>query len=625
MGDKADVTAMSAKMEQMEKEIGQLHDLLSAKGMNSRGTTDIYGRKFSVPVDQEHKATALVIFNADLPHNRAFHTSWFGFFSSFFSMFAAAPMIMYIRKPSSLGLTKPQIGTANISAVSTNIVMRATTGFLCDILGPRRALAFLLFVTCPAILGMQWVNNADGFIACRAMIGIALATFVTSQVWCSQMFNKSIVGLANATSAGWGNLGGGVTNLLMPFIFDAMYANGKDPDPLVNEDRAWRNAYLVPLAMHFVGGCAALTGRDLPDGNIKELEASGAKQKSKGGVVLKTGLSNVNAWVFVLTYGMCFGVELTMNSVAAAYFHDYHGQSVRVAGLLASIYGLMNLFARSLGGLLSDAANKKYGMRGRLWACWIVQTIEGVFCILMATITLDMDAPFNRGKVPAWTKMTLSRAQRALYPDYVDGWVPVNTTFNETMMIEECSALEQAPPAYFQEYYDVGTDKRLFLEPPFSRDGDAAKCISNQGASGQVVLFMILFSLCVQAAEGLHYGIVPYVSRPALGIVSGMVGAGGNLGSVIALWSFFKGGDIRTDHGFLYLGIMVISITALMFFVYFPDMGSMLTPAKALGSYYPQLIKPPADYRGADSIDFAAIKKDNEAKSSTTEGVAVQA
>ena len=186
--------------------------------------------------------------------------------------------------------------------------------------------------------------------------------------------------------------------------------------------------------------------------------------------------------------------------------------------------------------------------------------------------------------------------------------------------IEECSALEQAPPAYFQEYYDVGTDKRLFLEPPFSRDGDAAKCISNQGASGQVVLFMILFSLCVQAAEGLHYGIVPYVSRPALGIVSGMVGAGGNLGSVIALWSFFKGGDIRTDHGFLYLGIMVIAITALMFFVYFPDMGSMLTPAKALGSYDPQLIKPPADYRGADSIDFAAVKKDNEAKSSTTEG-----
>merc|ERR1719163_763851 len=123
---------------------------------------------------------------------------------------------------------------------------------------------------------------------------------------------------------------------------------------------------------------------------------------------------------------------------------------------------------------------------------------------------------------------------------------------------------------------------------------------------------MILFSLCVQAAEGLHYGIVPYVSRPALGIVSGMVGAGGNLGSVIALSCFFTG-STRTDRGFFNLGLMVIGLTALMFFIYFPDMGSMLTPAGALGSYDPQLVKPPADYRGADHMDFSAVK-DNKSK-----------
>ena len=57
---------------------------------------------------------------------------------------------------------------------------------------------------------------------------------------------------------------------------------------------------------------------------------------------------------------------------------------------------------------------------------------------------------------------------------------------------------------------------------------------------------------------------------------------------------------------------MVIGLTALMFFIYFPDMGSMLTPAGALGSYDPQLVKPPADYRGADSMDFAAVKKDEK-------------
>ena len=55
----------------------------------------------------------------------------------------------------------------------------------------------------------------------------------------------------------------------------------------------------------------------MPDGNYKELETSGAKQKSKGSAVLKVGLSNINAWILTLTYGACFGVELTMNNITA--------------------------------------------------------------------------------------------------------------------------------------------------------------------------------------------------------------------------------------------------------------------------------------------------------------------
>merc|ERR1719502_1897648 len=142
----------------------------------------------------------------------------------------------------------------------------------------------------------------------------------------------------------------------------------------------------------------------------------------------------------------------------------------------------------------------------------------------------------------------------------------------------------------------------------------------HQNMAGLVVFVMIMFSLCVQAAEGLHYGIVPYVSRPALGIVSGMVGAGGNLGGVIALRAFFFGGIARADQAFVNMGIMVISVTASMFFIYFPDKGGMLFPAGALGKYDPQLVKPPADYRGADSMDFSAVKTD-EKKTTTEEAV----
>ena len=53
-------------------------------------------------------------------------------------------------------------------------------------------------------------------------------------------------------------------------------------------------------------------------------------------------------------------------------------------------------------------------------------------------------------------------------------------------------------------------------------------CVCNEAPLGLVMIIMICFSCLVQMAEGLHFGVVPYVSRPALGVVSGMVGAGGN-------------------------------------------------------------------------------------------------
>jgi NNP family nitrate/nitrite transporter-like MFS transporter len=45
----------------------------------------------------------------------------------------------------------------------------------------------------------------------------------------------------------------------------------------------------------------------------------------------------------------------------------------------------MNLCARGLGGFLSDWAQSKYGMRGRLWVQMILMAIEGVLCLLVAT------------------------------------------------------------------------------------------------------------------------------------------------------------------------------------------------------------------------------------------------
>ena len=61
--------------------------------------------------DSENKATSLNIFSFSFPHHLP-STSWMGFFVSFVSTFAAAPMVAIIRED--LELTKPNLGDAGL-------------------------------------------------------------------------------------------------------------------------------------------------------------------------------------------------------------------------------------------------------------------------------------------------------------------------------------------------------------------------------------------------------------------------------------------------------------------------------------------------------------------------------
>jgi NNP family nitrate/nitrite transporter-like MFS transporter len=73
-----------------------------------------------------------------------------------------------------------------------------------------------------------------------------------------------------------------------------------------------------------------------------------------------------------------------------------------------------------------------------------------------------------------------------------------------------------------------------------------------ESLAGAVVI-MCIFSIFTQAAEGAIYGVVPYVTKLYTGSVAGLVGSGGNMGSIIygckLLESFVAG--IR----FLFVGV----------------------------------------------------------------------
>src|SRR5258708_36465422 len=69
-------------------------------------------------------------------------------------------------------------------------------------------------------------------------------------------------------------------------------------------------------------------------------------------------------WALFVIYGCCFGMELTIDNIAALYFADYFHLALTAAGFVAASFGMMNIFARALGGIVSDRCYRRWGLRG---------------------------------------------------------------------------------------------------------------------------------------------------------------------------------------------------------------------------------------------------------------------
>src|SRR5215468_8948446 len=162
-------------------------------------------------------------FRAALPARPSCAAS-LAFFLCFFGWFGLAPLMPVIRDE--LHLTKTQIGDSAIAAVAITVVVRVLIGWLCDRIGPRRAYTILLVAGSLPVMGIGLSHDYTTFLMFRLAVGAIGASFVITQFHTSVMFAPNIVGTANATAAGWGNLGGGVTQMAMPLLYSAFLGLG---------------------------------------------------------------------------------------------------------------------------------------------------------------------------------------------------------------------------------------------------------------------------------------------------------------------------------------------------------------------------------------------------------------
>lgn len=314
---------------------------------------------------------------------RTFHMTWFAFFSAFFAWFGIAPMMVVIREE--LHLTKEQVGWTIIASVAVTVFARFFVGWLCDRVGPRLAYTYLLILGAFPVAGIGLADSFESFLVFRLLIGIIGASFVITQYHTSVMFAPNVVGQANATSAGWGNLGGGVTQLVMPLMFSAFVIGFGFTDA-----EAWRASMVVVGTVIFFTGIAYFfLTQDAPDGNFKDLREKGLmpEKKEVTGSYFQA-MKDYRIWVLFIIYGACFGIELTVNNVAALYFFDYFKVDMVTAGMIAACFGLMNIFARTLGGIFADNCASLWGLKGRSYWLFVVLLGEGFALMLFSQMSV---------------------------------------------------------------------------------------------------------------------------------------------------------------------------------------------------------------------------------------------
>ncbi|MDR6945136.1 MFS transporter [Mucilaginibacter pocheonensis] len=411
----------------------------------------------------ENQLTKLNIFSLKGVQMRTFHITWLMFFVCFFGWFGLAPLMPTIR--AELHLTKGQIGNIIIASVSATIIARLIIGKLCDTWGPRKTAIRLLLVGSLPVFFVGLAHDYTTFLLFRLAIGVIGASFVITQFHTSMMFAPKLKGTANAVTGGWGNLGGGVTNMVMPLIFAAIVGFG------YTKAEAWRYAMIVPgVMMLVIAFLYSKYTKDTPNGNYDEVGYTQGKSSKTDWSVL----ADWRIWALTMAYAMCFGMEITFDNVASLHFVDSFHLSQSSAGFWAGIFGFMNIFARALGGIVSDKVGNKFGMRGKGLLLAGVLLCEGALLILFA----------------------------------------------------------------------------------------------QSGSLLAAIVSMLSFALFLKMANGATYGIVPFVNTKNVGLVSGIVGAGGNFGGM--LFGFlFKSDSITYVQAFTYIGYTVIAVSIIVFITRF--------------------------------------------------------
>lgn len=357
------------------------------------------------------------LFRPRNPEIRALHLTWIAFFISFYVWFNMAPLATSMLR-SVDWLSSDDLRLFAIANVALTIPARIIVGMALDRFGPRRVFSVLLVSMSLPALVFAFGTSKEQLLVARLLLSSVGASFVIGIHMVTLWFKPRHIGFAEGVYAGWGNFGSAAAAMTLPTIALNLFggANGwryaiavsavtmaaygvyywfaisdgpsadthrKPRKATALEVSTWGDLVLLILfTIPLIGILSILVWRVQRMGYLDPLTAGFFYLAIAAAIVyqlvqilrvnlpiLKKGVPHDDRYPFRsvaalnATYFANFGAELAVVSMLPMFFELTWSISATAAGLIAASFAFMNLFARPMGGLVSDRfGNRRFVM-----------------------------------------------------------------------------------------------------------------------------------------------------------------------------------------------------------------------------------------------------------------------
>ena len=348
---------------------------------------------------------------------KALHLTWIAFFICFYVWFNMAPLASSILR-SANWLTKDDLRLFAIANVALTIPARILVGMALDRFGPRRVFSLLMITMAVPTLFFAFGDTKEQLFVSRLVLSSVGASFVVGIHMTALWFKPRDIGFAEGFYAGWGNFGSAAAAMTIPTIALTFFGGDDGWRYAVALSG-------VIMGLYGVFYWFAITDGPTKDTHKKPRKSSALEVSTYGDLVLlllftvpmvgilsvlvwrvqRTGfIDPLTAWICYAsiavviiyqlvqvlrvnlpilkrgvpaddrypfksvaalntTYFANFGAELAVVSMLPMFFEETWGLTAAMAGLIASSFAVVNLFARPMGGLVSDRfGNRRFVM-----------------------------------------------------------------------------------------------------------------------------------------------------------------------------------------------------------------------------------------------------------------------